>query len=278
MIQAKLQPLHPIETGLPPQLTPIRGIRALLFDVYGTLLISGQGEVGSDASQSPSSKPLPHELDFLTSVCSQAEIRNGLLQEIHKEHKRLKTIGVDFPEVEIRDIWKRMVQKCSPKQPSQDWEQLALAYELSTNPTWSMPGFPEIFFHFKLTELRLGIVSNAQFYTRPILETLGEHSLESLGIEPELCAWSYALQCAKPSPHIFQGPLDVLARSGISPHEVLYIGNDMRNDVATAHEVGCHTALFAGDQRSLRLREGEHGPSPDAIITDLHQIPELLCE
>ena len=40
-----------------------------------------------------------------------------------------------------------------------------------------------------------------------------------------------------------------------------------------------HTVLFAGDKRSLRWREGDplvEGCKPDAVITDLRQIAELI--
>ena len=46
-----------------------------------------------------------------------------------------------------------------------------------------------------------------------------------------------------------------LGKNGVAPGEVLYVGNDMLNDVYAAGQVGFRTALFAGDQRSLRMRQ-----------------------
>ena len=40
-----LEPLRPIETELESDLGPIEGIECVLFDVYGTLLISQSGDV-----------------------------------------------------------------------------------------------------------------------------------------------------------------------------------------------------------------------------------------
>jgi putative hydrolase of the HAD superfamily len=53
----------------------------------------------------------------------------------------------------------------------------------------------------------------------------------------------------------------------------------MRNDILPAHRAGFQSILFAGDQRSLRLRQDD--PScrsirPDAVITDLFQLKDLL--
>jgi putative hydrolase of the HAD superfamily len=63
------------------------------------------------------------------------------------------------------------------------------------------------------------------------------------------------------------------------PDQVLYVGNDMRNDICPAAATGFHTALFAGDKRSLRLREDDRKCArtrPDIIITDLMQLLENI--
>ena len=65
----------------------------------------------------------------------------------------------------------------------------------------------------------------------------------------------------------------------ISPRETLYVGNDMLNDIWTARECGCRTALFAGDSLSLRLREDRPecaSLSPDVIITHLDQLLDVI--
>jgi len=46
----------------------------------------------------------------------------------------------------------------------------------------------------------------------------------------------------------------------------------MRNDMGPAARLGFRTALFAGDARSLRRREGDPwcaGIVPDLVVTDL---------
>jgi putative hydrolase of the HAD superfamily len=128
--------------------------------------------------------------------------------------------------------------------------------------------------------LVLGIVSNAQFYTPLMLEGFLDSSLDDLGFDAECCAWSYRLLEAKPSTRIYEEALAGLERvHGIEPSEVLYVGNDLRNDIWPASLTGCRTALFAGDARSLRLREDDPrctGVVPDRIVTDLRQISENI--
>ena len=64
-------------------------------------------------------------------------------------------------------------------------------------------------------------------------------------------------------------------RYGMMSEETLYVGNDMLNDVWTASQCGLRTALFAGDQRSLRMRGDDPRCAdlePDVIITKLSQL------
>ncbi len=49
LIRQQCRPLAPIATGEEPVLQQLTGIRAVMFDVYGTLLISSSGDI--DASE-----------------------------------------------------------------------------------------------------------------------------------------------------------------------------------------------------------------------------------
>ena len=40
-------PLEPLPTHVTPELKKLRDVRAVVFDVYGTLIVSGSGDVGS---------------------------------------------------------------------------------------------------------------------------------------------------------------------------------------------------------------------------------------
>jgi putative hydrolase of the HAD superfamily len=107
-----------------------------------------------------------------------------------------------------------------------------------------------------------------------------EKAHSEIGFDPDLCAWSFQLLEAKPSPNLFCGVVERLQHQyGISPEETIYVGNDKLNDIWPATQLGLKTALFAGDQRSLRLREDDTRCSnlePDLIITELSQLPNLI--
>ncbi|MGE4488876.1 MAG: HAD family hydrolase [Kiritimatiellales bacterium] len=277
------RPLEPMPTGTQLDLHPIDGIETVLFDIYGTLLISGSGDVGT-AAATDSSEALTQAL-FISGYDGDCEcagkIGPDLLKaEIRKWHADAKQRGIEFPEVEISRVWKNVVENFQTLEilkPDDDPEKilrLAVEYECCVNPVWPMPGAVETIEFLNARGIRLGIVSNAQFYTPLIFEALLGKSVEKLGFDPELCVWSYQALRAKPAVELFQ-----TLETKIDPSKTLYVGNDMLNDIWTATQVGCHSVLFAGDKRSLRLRETDDRCKdlrPTAVVDDLRQIMKMV--
>ena len=125
----------------------------------------------------------------------------------------------------------------------------------------------------------MGIISNAQFYTLYLFDWFLNGEPKDLGFVAELIFLSYRLKHAKPSAKLFEMAVEKLRHMGIPNSSVLYVGNDMLNDILPADKVGFRTALFAGDARSLRMREDDSriaGLSPDVIITDLSQVDDCV--
>ena len=121
-----------------------------------------------------------------------------------------------------------------------------------------MPNAAAVLQKLAAREILLGVVSNAQFYTPLILRALFDvGSLDQLGFRQDLCLWSYKSRRAKPDPLIFEDATVRFAELGVPPEQILYVGNDMRNDVWAPQELGWRTALFAGDARSLRWRNDD---------------------
>jgi putative hydrolase of the HAD superfamily len=281
--------LEPIPTSVEPSGSVGRGeIRTVIFDVYGTLLVSGSGDVGT-AQETVGSDPF---IRALSSFGEKHRVRNtpaagevareGYFEEIASEHTAKIEGGTDYPEVEIREIWRKVWIRLGDSGLVEEGpltetsiEELALYYELFSNPTYPMPGSRETVERLRDAGVRLGIVSNAQFFTHLLFPGQMGGSTEELGFDSELLVWSFKEGVAKPSPDIFRRLLD---RAGdLDPSTALYVGNDMLNDIAAAASCGFKTCLFAGDRRSLRLRSDEErcaGVVPDLRITSLDQIPD----
>ena len=126
-----------------------------------------------------------------------------------------------------------------------------------------------------------GLVSRGQvkFFTPLLFEALLEKTHTELGFDERLCVWSFERLEGKPSVKLFRSVIDVLKSRNILAHEALYVGNDVRNDIGPAATLGVKTALFAGDDRSLRLREddpGCAGVQPDVVLTCISQIVSVI--
>jgi putative hydrolase of the HAD superfamily len=288
IIAAASAPSAPMPTGVDPRLPPLPGVKAVLFDVYGTLFVSGSGDIGV-AAKTRSEKAFLEAFaaTFGHPVQLPAEISAVALleREIKAAHAKLRAEGVDYPEIDIRRMWQAVLDTLAglglaaagttPEQAA----ELGLRYELSVNPVWPMPGAAEVIRNLRGRGLALGIVSNAQCYTRLLFPALLAADPAELGFDQDLCVWSYEHGHGKPSDKLYRVAEEVLATRGVAPGEILFVGNDMLNDITPPARRGWRTALFAGDARSLRLREGDRrcrGIRPDAVLTALDQLPPLL--
>ena len=280
--------LNPIPTGQSARLTGLPAIRAVLFDVYGTLFISASGDISSSDEQ-VRSRALGRALEAVGVRVDENTAEGAadvLVGAIKASHERLKDRGVEYPEVDIRVIVQEVLRYLPAggsggAQPERAFcEALAVEYECLSNPTWPMPGVAETLRALRERKVYLGIISNAQFFTPLLFPAHLAESLEMLGFDGDLCLWSYRLLEAKPAPRLFRRPLEVLRRRGVEPDQVLYVGNDRLNDIWPAARAGMRTALFAGDNRSYRPREADPrigGVREDILLTELRQLADVLA-
>ncbi|MBW2218582.1 MAG: HAD family hydrolase [Deltaproteobacteria bacterium] len=275
-----IKPLKPITTHLSAKGSDAEDIRAIVFDIYGTMFISGSGDIGSgdngvvknDSIKTTGLEKLMKKF-FITG--SADSLLNGLSSKIKKTHEKLKNQGIDFPEVNIDRIWMELLDIDEVESA----RAFAIEFELIVNPVYPMPHLKQLIDALRTKNVCMGIVSNAQFFTPYLFEWfLGKRPVE-LGFHSELILYSYQYDCAKPSRFLFKLAADKLTSMGIPVGSALYIGNDMLNDIYAAGNEGFLTALFAGDKRSLRMRKDDmrcQNIEPDFIVTDLIQILDFL--
>lgn len=286
-IRALSTPLKTEATDYQCQNTLKAPIRAVIFDVYGTLLISESGDVGvtlpqdkgNDIEESLSALGIeakPGVGEHATKVYQNA---------IKDKHGLARKHGIEQPEVEIREIWQDVCESLINRNlidqlpTNNDVLRLAVEYECRANPTWPAENAVTTLKSLQDFGLQLGIVSNAQFYTPLCIEALLGATIEQLGFDKKLCAWSYLAGQAKPSTVMYEQVSEALKTKGILTQESLFIGNDMLNDIAAASEAGFQTMVFAGDRKSLRLREGDgrcSGVRPNACISTLTELAVTL--
>ncbi|MCC5941348.1 MAG: HAD hydrolase-like protein [Balneolaceae bacterium] len=283
--------MEPIDTNTNPSLTILHDIRVIAYDFYGTLFISGVGDIGIDDG-SPDAELF---LDVLNQ--SGVQIHNeqagslGFIiynEVVDDMISTLKRAGVEYPEPDIREVWGKVLQKMqsdsliSYQANTELYEQVSVEFEARMNPVWPMPDVTDTLHHFKAKGVTQGIISNSQFYTPVVLEALTNQTLSELGFDENLLNWSYEEKLKKPGLKFYREFLEKLGHfdASIKPHQVLYIGNDMLKDVYPAAELGMRTALFAGDERSLKWRKDDdrcRNLKPDLVITRLSQLIDCVA-
>lgn len=300
IIRAELSPQHACALPFRAVSLPLHGIRVVVFDVYGTLLMQRPPDTvrgddagnDSDADAATAFFRAARDTGLLVPGCPEeplgSALRKHYADSIAREHLRGRAAGRPYPEVDIQQIWTSALGAADVRRflavtPDRDAVcELAVRYECRSNPVWPMPDAAVTLRRLRRKRVRLGIISNAQFYTQLVLEALFGEPLADLGFEQSLCLWSYRLGRAKPDPAVFELLYGRLAR--VRRQEILYVGNDLRKDVAPAAATGFRTCLIASDAGAEQQDEvsarpaypGRVGITPDRVITALPQVAQIV--
>lgn len=286
-----LQELQPIPTNFCPNLKTTSPPKAVIFDIYGTLIISSSGDIDQASMSSQNMKEAMNaggfEKDITDSVYSF--LLEQLPLKIKSNHRELRAEGHPFPDVDIFKVWNEMFEEAENKgllkrNGTESLADVIFVFELLSNKVFPMPGMKEILLALKEKNIPLGIVSNAQFYTPIIMNYFlsgafsNEQEIDLF--DPDLCVYSFKELRAKPDVNLFNKINSTLANKyNLEPSDAIFVGNDMLKDVYTATNSGLRTVLFSGDERSLRLREDDprvKGIFPEFFINELNQLLEIV--
>ncbi len=288
-----LEPLEPIPTELEPFYLADSGIKAVIFDIYGTLLISSSGDIDQANLQQDNVKQALDAAGYsLHPQANANDVYNYFLsrlpQLVEKHQEVLREKGHPYPDIDIVAVWQELINEAVSQQMLSSADgallDMIIVFEILSNRVYPMPGMIETLQYLRDKQIPIGIVSNAQYYTPIIINYFIDGKLhfsqQVSGFEAELSAFSYKELRAKPDVKLFDILIPQMRRLyGILPGEAVFVGNDMLKDVYTANKATLKTILFAGDKRSLRLREDDDRTRdlrPDYVITDLRQLKEII--
>jgi FMN phosphatase YigB (HAD superfamily) len=257
ILSAHLTPerFHFLVAALKPAPIQPKACRAIIFDIYGTLLIAPPGGAQPDPFADPVLRDILRRWDHTPPTSPSSALHAAVL----RHHA---AAGVEFPEIDLRVLWREILQLPS----GTDTTALVEALEAAWHPARPMPGAEQVICTLARSGFSLGLLSNAQSNT---LATLG--GISDL-FAPELTILSYQHGIAKPSPALYQILTDRLAGRGISPAETLFVGNDPSHDILPAAAAGFQTALFTGHPDSHRPGEC----SPDLVLTKWSELIPLI--
>lgn len=288
--------LRPIPTAVEPRLDKIKGTKAIIFDIYGTLVVSASGDINQIDLSQQNMRTALREADYLLPEQDPqkadkvvAELIQKFVEFLQKHQQQLREAGAPFPEADIRQVWDEWLQYAIGKKyiatnGASDITRLTFVFEMLSNKIHPMPGMLEVLHYFHDRKYPMGIVSNAQFYTPVMMNFFIDgqaRNTESLPLfNDDITQFSYSLFRAKPDRLLFVPVIKSLKENyGIEPHQSVFVGNDMYNDIYPAQDLGMKTIFFAGDKRALRLREDKEevkNVRPDAVITELLQLKQII--
>jgi len=289
---ADQQPMQPVPTEVQAKLHPCIKFRAVVFDIYGTMLISSSGDIDQTEIKEENLKEALEASgvsingsiqEALSTILSDYRYTIRIFNEAARKNQ------VQYPEIDILSIWKIILIHSRRKglirfADDIDIKLLVCVFEFLSNKVYPMPGLKEVIKDLHDICIPLGIISNAQFYT-PILMNyyLQDQILLNeriKGFDHDLTVFSYKYGKGKPDQELYgELVINLKRKYGIKPSEVLLVGNDMIKDIYGGNKAGFRTALFAGDKRSLRMYEGNklvNGLKPDYIVTDLKQVLKII--
>ncbi|WP_339728548.1 HAD family hydrolase [uncultured Gimesia sp.] len=285
-----------------PYLKPLRGIAAVTFSVYGTLLHISDGSLLLDHEQqlrmqialdktikefnmwnSMSRKPgAPWE--YMLSQYRNLLEDQQISQKVPKGEK---------PEINSVELWKQLIVRLQKNEytfeesfyGSLDDFSLKVAYffHASLQGQQPMPQALATLCQLSARSKKVALFADAQPFT--LVHVL--RGLSSQGTLPPLSelftqecfCFSYREGVRKPSASLYEKLIERFEQLNISPQEILHVGTRIHDDLAVAKRFGIKTVLFAGDSLSMQASKEEvRDPDlkPDRLITNLSQLAEIL--
>jgi FMN phosphatase YigB (HAD superfamily) len=285
-----------------PHLRRLPGIRLVTWNLYGTLLAIGDGELHFEHPNtfimelaldktlqefkmwgSMTRKP-GQPFEYLRQLYTKA-LDEQRLAPSHKEK---------HPELSAERVWENIIKKLLQKDYQFDAgffgslneysKKVAYFFHANLQGTACYPGAAEALRHVRRCGLHQGLLANAQCFSlvqlqRGLTRQDGAANLDDL-FEADLRVLSCDLGVRKPSERLYKNLLEAAAAHGIQPHQVLHIGSRIAWDVRPARKLGMRTALFAGDAASLQASKTElkvAANRPDRLMTELGQLQEIIA-
>ena len=200
---------------------PPTGIRAVLFDIYGTLL-DGPRHADRQQRMEEVANRFGLPTDFRIDLAFDRAVATSHEESPHPH-----------PEVDVREIWATIFPGL------QDPDRFSLAMEEAVHPVSVLPEGELMFRQAIDSGLAVGFVTNAQAYTRILLQRHFPGLWNAS--RPDLMAFSYEHRISKPDLRLFRVPLKRLHEEGIRDHEVLMVGDSEENDIRPARRIGLRT-------------------------------------
>ncbi len=236
-------------------------IRALLFDLWGTLLYVDDPETIADRRRESYVASVAQALRKIGHDHSEENVGSAV-DAVVREMGALHEEGRD---ISVPERLGRLLELVEPGLPAQVTPNTMAAFEeavvwaVRENPPSAAPGAQAALSEAHARGLGVGLVSITGMTPGYVLRKL----LDELELLQHLDVMTFSdeARLAKPAEAVFRCTLEVL---GVQAHETVFIGDSPGPDVAGPQQLGM-TAVQVGDRQL-------DGVTPDARLDSLEEL------
>ncbi len=217
-----------------------------IFDLYGTLV-----DINTNEWNSYLWKKMAEFYGFYEAYYTPSELKKAFFEQCRiKEEKLAEKTGIDYPEIKIEKVFKKLFKL---KDKDVDMQTCKVACKffriISTKYIKLYDGVEELLEELHKRGKKIYLLSNAQ-------QVFTEYEMRLLGIYDKFdgIVFSSDEKCRKPSKDFFN---IVLERYGLNKEESIMIGNDPITDIKGAHDVGLNSLYIHTNISPQNLNKDE---------------------
>jgi len=210
-------------------------IKAILFDLYGTLI-----DIETDESLEEIYRGIAHYLTYQGVYLHRWEVRDRYCQIMKQQREES---AEEYPEIDVEAVWETFLEqegiKTAPARRDLARTLVHLYRGISRKRLQPYPDVKKVLDQLQ-PHYRMAILSDAQpGYALPEIKAVGLDGY----FDPIIISADYGFR--KPDMRLFAKPLDILK---LTPGEVIYVGNDMYRDIYGASRLGIKTLFVDSNQ------------------------------
>ena len=284
-----------------PSIRPLSGVRAVLWDVYGTLLRVTDGQYtilpAKELRLKIALDKTIHEFNMWNHMYRKPgppwQSMIGIYKSTIERLQARASARGDITDVSPVEVWRQLIDKLFEKayvineelygDVDEFAEKVAYFFHCSLQGMEAREGAVSVMSDLAGREIRQGCLSDGPEFS--VVQLL--RSLSVQGVLPALhevfssgvMLFSGVQGVRKPSQSLFREAVSRLRQSGISAEEVLYVSCRLMTDLVPARRAGMKTALLVAEKSGLEFsREVLQNPEtrPDRLLTSLGQVVSLV--
>ena len=285
-----------------PSIAPLPGIKAVLWDVYGTLLRTPDGAFTLFPEQEVrlqvALEKTIHEFNMWNSMYRKpGPPWQSMINQYKDYAERLgmaapKRTG-DYTDINLVIVWGQIINRLFDKEYSYEIdtygevaeyaEKVAYFFHSCLQATEARAGSVRSITELNSNGIRQGILADGQSFTMvQLIKALVHQGLtvpvyDIIG--PGQTLFSCQIGIKKPSRSLFEYGAQQMGEAGIAPEEILHVSCRLGTDLVPAKKAGMKTALLASEKTGLEAPANlikDPQTRPDRLLTDITQITSVV--